>query len=204
MIKNRVFMLGLGIGLVVGAVLLQLMLLGEQAMSHSQPQDKQWTQEQVEEAAKALDMKLVDSSEELMTEEQWKESMKQESGKMTGTPVKPPAKATKSDQPDSPQTPKKPDDVKKNPAAPALKDPVSPQKPKSTEIQYVITGGSNLSDVANGLQKAGVIEDKQAFIDEATAQKINKFIQRGTYTFTAGEDLNSIIQKITEKPSDSR
>ncbi|MGM1045258.1 MAG: hypothetical protein ACQEXX_03855 [Bacillota bacterium] len=204
MIKNRVFMLGLGIGLVVGAVLLQLMLMGERAMSSSQPQDKQWTQEQIEEAAKAMDMKVVNSSEELMTEEQWKEKMKNESGKMTGTAVKPPSKATETKQADSPQTPEKPGDVKKDPAAPAVKDPTSPKEPDSTKIRYVISGGSNLSDVANGLQKAGVIEDKQAFIDEATAQKINKFIQRGTYTFTAGEELDSIIQKITEKPSNSR
>lgn len=204
MIKNRVFMLGLGIGLVAGAVLLQLMFIGEQAMSPSQPQDVKWTSEQIEEAAKSLDMKVVDSSEELMTEEQWKEKMKTESGKMKGTPVQSPDQAAKTDQPASPKAPQKPDSAKKSSTDPAVNTPASPKKPEPTKIQYVIPGGSNLSDVASGLQKAGVIEDKQAFIDEATAQKINKFIQKGTYTFTAGEDMNSIIQKITKKPSENR
>ncbi|MGV2788578.1 hypothetical protein GNF98_23505, partial [Clostridium perfringens] len=60
---------------------------------------------------------------------------------------------------------------------------------------------NKLSDVANSLLRAGVIDNKQAFINKATEKKINTMIQSGTYSFTAGESYNSIITKITAKPS---
>lgn len=201
MIKNRVFMLGLGIGLIIGAVLLQLMIMGERSMSTEQPQDKQWTKEQLEEGAKALGVKVVDDSDELMSEEQWKEKMKTESEKMTGTPAVPPSKPAESEQPDSPQTPVKPDKTKNNTTSPDIKKPSAPKEAAPAQIRFVIADGNNLSHVADGLKKAGVITDKQAFIKEATAKRINTHIQTGTYTFTAGESAQSIIHKISAKPS---
>ncbi|WP_170308005.1 endolytic transglycosylase MltG, partial [Paenibacillus dakarensis] len=76
-----------------------------------------------------------------------------------------------------------------------------PKTPEPAHVGFVISKGSNLSDVAEGLNAAGVITDKQAFIKEATKQRINSHIQTGTYTFTVGENYQSIIRKISEKPS---
>ena len=202
MIKNRVFMLGLGIGLIIGAVLLQLMFMGQRSMSTEQPPDKQWTKEQLEEGAKALGVKVVEDSEELMSEEQWKAKMKTEGGKMTGTPAVPPSQPAESEEPNSPQTPEKPDKTKNNTtSSPTIEEPSAPKETSPAQIRFVITDGNNLSHVADGLKKAGVITDKQAFINEATVKRINTHIQTGTYTFTAGESAQSIIHKISAKPS---
>ncbi|WP_422657267.1 hypothetical protein ACK8P5_16060 [Paenibacillus sp. EC2-1] len=201
MIKNRVFMMGLGIGLVLGAVLLQLSIMGERSMSSTELQEKQWTKEEIEQGAKSLNLTIVDEADPLMTEEQWKEKMKQDSGKLNGTSVVPPSKVTDAQNPDSPKTPEKPDHNKKNTNTPTVKEPSSP---KEATIRYVITKGSNLSHVAEGLKRAGVITDKVSFIKAASAKKINSQIQTGTYTFTAGESFQSIIKKISEKPSGDR
>lgn len=204
MIKNRVFMMGLGIGLVIGAVLLQLSMMGERSMSSNQAQEKQWTKEEIEQGAKSLNLSVVDEAEELMTEEQWKEKMQQDSGKMNGKSTVPPSKATDTQNPDSPKTPVKPDNSNNNTTNPTVKEPSTPKDAKPVQIRYAITKGSNLSHVAEGLKQAGVITDKVAFIKAATAKKINSQIQTGTYTFTAGENFQSIIKKISEKPSGNR
>lgn len=201
MIKNRVFMMGLGIGLVLGAVLLQLSIMGERSMSSTELQEKQWTKEEIEQGAKSLNLTIVDEADPLMTEDQWKEKMEQDSGKLNGTSVVPPSKVTDAQNPDSPKTPVKPDHNKNNTNTPTVKEPSAP---KEATIRYVITKGSNLSHVAEGLKRAGVITDKVSFIKAASAKKINSQIQTGTYTFTAGESFQSIIKKISEKPSGNR
>lgn len=201
MIKNRNFIFGLGIGLILGAVLLQLMILGERSMTSLQPQDEPMTREQVEQEAKALNLKVVDDAEELMTEQEWKEKIKKDSGNMNGTSVVPPSKADVTEKPDSPQTPEKPEKNTTNTKTPVVKEPSTPKSTAPAQIRYVITKGSNLSNVADGLEQVGVITDKQAFIKAATVKKINQNIQTGTFTFIAGEDYDSIIKKISEKPS---
>lgn len=203
MIKNRVFMLGLGTGLVIGAVLLQLMMLGERSMSSTLPQEQQWTKEQIEQGAKSLNLTVVDDEEERMTEEQWKEKMKKDNGDTSATSVVPPTKTEAAQKPKSPQNPDKPkpENNTSNEASPTIKKPAIPKNADPVQIRYEITKGSNLSHVADGLKQAGVITDKQAFIKAATAKKINQSIQMGTYTFKAGENYQSIIKKISEKPS---
>lgn len=206
MIKNRVFMMGLGIGLVLGAVLLQLSLMGERSLSSTEPQEKQWTKEEIEQGAKSLNLTIIEEADPLMTEEQWKEKMKQDSGKLNETSVVPPSKVTDTQKPDSPKTPETPEtpDHNKNDTNTNTSTVKEPSSPKEATIRYVITKGSNLSHVAEGLERAGVITDKVAFVKAASAKKINSQIQTGTYMFTAGESFQSIIKKISEKPSGNR
>ncbi|MED4957119.1 hypothetical protein P9747_20680, partial [Paenibacillus macerans] len=91
MIKNRHFMLGLGCGLIAGALLLQLMILGQGG-------GKLYTAEQVKQAAEQLGLKVVAADEELLTEEQWQE--KAGTGQEDGG---------EGDEPDVPASPKNPD-----------------------------------------------------------------------------------------------
>lgn len=201
MIKNRTFMMGVGTGLVVGAVLLQLMWVG-QGTTASETQSL--TKEELTAAAEALDLQVVERSDELMTEEQWeaKKLEVNEDGEPADTD---PTLKPDSKKPVVPQKPKQPDadanaDKKESPQVNKPVEPKTPAKAK-TSIQVRIAAGNNLSDVANSLLTAGVIEDKQAFISKATEKKINRTIQSGTYSFIAGESYNSIITKITAKPS---
>ncbi|MNI77575.1 YceG-like family protein [compost metagenome] len=66
-------------------------------------------------------------------------------------------------------------------------------------MEYKVVSGSTLTGIAEGLEKSGVISDKEAFIKRAKAKKINTKIQTGTYNFEVGEDFNSIIKKLTAK-----
>nr|WP_251035542.1 endolytic transglycosylase MltG [Paenibacillus sp. ISL-20] len=189
--------MGLGSGLVIGAVLLQLMWIG-QGTAASETQEL--TKEQLMAAAEALDMQVVEGSDELMTAEQWEEKRLGESEEGDD-----PAQKTGTDKPEAPQQPEKPEAGvdKKQESTPKVTDPAKPKTPAKAEapIKVNIPAGNNLSNVANSLLRAGVIDNKQAFINKATEKKINTMIQSGTYSFTAGESYNSIITKITAKPS---
>lgn len=190
MIRNRSFMIGLGVGLIVGALLLQLMLLGQGSFNKLQ------TREEVERAAALLDLKVVGEHEELMTQEEWKAQEQPDSG------LEP-----EGDVPSSPESPESPD----SPSSPSLEngnDEASSEDGEfdflkdlsaqgSSYIEYRITAGTPLSGVAAGLLRAGVISDKDEFLELAKAEKINYTIRAGTYQFIAGEDYASIIKKLS-------
>jgi len=212
MIRNRTFMMGLGVGIVAGAVLLQLMLIGQGAQMTKASLTGELTKEELQAAAEAMDMQVLDKSEELMTAEQWER--KQLNEEPSGGGEQP--EAGEQDKPsepvdtgtDKPVTPKQPEQPDEPEAAKTkeTQQTAAPPKPKTpakaqAPISVSVPAGNNLSDVADSLLAAGVIKDRQAFIDKATEKKINRFIQSGTYTFTAGEDFGSIIAKITAKPS---
>ncbi|PJN56041.1 hypothetical protein PAEVO_27640 [Paenibacillus sp. GM2FR] len=199
MIKNRTFMMGLGSGLVIGAVLLQLMWIGQGTTAAT---TEEITKEQLMAAAEAMDMQVFEGSEELLTAEQWEEKrLSDGAGESEGAD---PALKTGTEKPEAPQQPEKPETgVDKKQESPRVTNPAEPKTPAKAEahIKVNIQSGNNLSDVANSLLNAGVIDNKQAFITKATENKINTKILSGTYSFTAGESYTSIITKITTKPS---
>jgi outer membrane biosynthesis protein TonB len=197
-IKNRTFMMGLGSGLVVGAILLQLMWIGQGSTASDA---KDLTKEQLMAAAEALDMQVIEHSEELLTADQWEEKKLSERSSETEGSDK--AKEIGTKQPDLPEQPEKPEADGKEQKPKEVNKPAEPKTPvkANAPIKVNIRAGNNLSDVASHLLSAGVIDNKQAFINKATEKKINTSIQSGTYSFTAGESYNSIITKITAKPS---
>lgn len=194
MIRNRQFMTGLGIGLIVGALLLQIMMIGQG------PNGKLQTKEQIEQAAAALNLKVVSADQELLTEEEWQEKAEQEQagldeGIKSENPVDP-------SNPDAPNTPGAPDDPdlpggKGAVSVPETTSPASPKEPDKATVTYKISHGSTLTGVAEGLLKAGVISDKEAFLQAAKDKKINYKVRTGTFTFEQGEDFGSIISKIS-------
>jgi len=205
--KNRSFMSGLGIGLIIGAILLQLMIMGEGQVSTTAGQSTDLTREQIEEKAKAMDLKVIESSEQLLTKEEWQQQKNElivaPEAKSTQSPTK--AKpAIEPVQPSSPEQPEKKDEstpskVQSSQAQSTLppKTPVTPTKEKVTQVvDYKIKKGSNLTTIANDLEKIGVIGNSDQFIKQAVEQKINRKIREGSYTFTKGENIESIISKI--------
>ncbi|NMO96187.1 endolytic transglycosylase MltG [Paenibacillus lemnae] len=195
MIKNRIFWNGLGLGLILGAVLLQFMILGERGIQPQEPAAEEWSREELERAAETLNLQVNEVSEELLTEEQWAE--KQESSQQAEEPQTP-------DKPKAPEagTAPKASTAPKATVPPKNSEaavPKAPTQPKEANIQYNIRNGSHLKDVAAGLKEAGVIDDEQAFIAAATKKKINLSIQQGMFTFKQGESFDSIISKISNK-----
>lgn len=194
MIRNRQFMTGLGIGLIVGALLLQIMMIGQG------PNGKLQTKEQIEQAAAALNLKVVSADQELLTEEEWQEKAEQEqAGLDEGIESEDPADPS---NPDAPNTPGAPDDPdlpggEGAVSVPETTSPASPKEPDKATVTYKISHGSTLTGVAEGLLKAGVISDKEAFLQAAKDKKINYKVRTGTFTFEQGEDFGSIISKIS-------
>ncbi|GIO29972.1 MULTISPECIES: endolytic transglycosylase MltG [Paenibacillus] len=203
MIKNRSFMIGLGSGLLAGALLLQLMNAGaEQQVSSRPPEAVKLTKDQLQEQAEALGLQIIDADDDRMTEEEWKQRMIDKSAKPQGSGVKAPAAGQKAEAPKTPEKPAVPDS--KAAGQTAGKETGSgvnkPKAPEAPPITVKIASGSNLTDVADKLKKSGVISDAAAFVEKGRGQKMSTKIRSGTYEFAPGEDFTSIIAKITTKP----
>ncbi|MFB5266599.1 peptidase [Paenibacillus enshidis] len=200
MIKNRTFMLGMGTGLILGALLLQLAMIG-QGKSNGSAAPRELTREQVEAEAQRLGLQVNDSDESLMTEEEWRQKVIDEGSQTPEAPTAPKSTAAVSE----PKAPQRPQTDNPETAAPQTgtgmaQAPEQPAAPQAPPIRYRITPGSSLLNVAEGLQKAGVIEDADAFQKAANEHKINTKIRSGTYSFREGETFSSIITKITTPP----
>ncbi|OAB45085.1 endolytic transglycosylase MltG [Paenibacillus antarcticus] len=205
--KNRSFMSGLGIGLIIGAILLQLMIVGEGQVSITAGQSADLTRQQLEEKAKAMDLKVIESSEQLMTNEQWQQQKDEQSDDPQGKSTLSPTKTKPTIEPVQPSSPEQLEQnvsesapsIIQSPQAQSTsppKTPVAPAKAKSQIVEYNIKKGSNLTKIADDLEKIGVIGSSEQFIKQAVDQKINRKIRDGSYTFTKGENIESIISKI--------
>jgi hypothetical protein len=188
--------------------LLQLATVGQKALSDSNldpMQTDNWTKEQLETAAKSLDMKLVGAQDEVYTEAEWVNKKKQESSQMQGKSAEKPEQATSAAQPAEPKQPQQPEssNVKSQSQTnqPKTNTPVTPTNPNKPAVTFKVRSGNSLVMVAEKLKEAGIVDDAQAFIKAGKAQGINKKIQVGTYFLQTGESFKSIIAKITKEPS---
>lgn len=205
---KRSLWIGLGSGMIIGAVLLQLATVGQNALSDSNLDPEQtanMTKEQLETAAKTLDMKLVGSEEELYTEAEWVAKKKQESSELQGSTATPPKTATSTETPAEPENPQEPAasevEGQKEITEPKTTEPVTPSNPKGATVSFKVRSGNSLAIVAANLKTAGIVDDAQAFIKAGKAERINTKIQVGTYALEKGESFKSIIAKITKEPS---
>ncbi|WP_458126394.1 hypothetical protein [Paenibacillus sp. Z3-2] len=205
---KRSLWIGLGSGMIVGAVLLQLATVGQNALSDSNLDPEKtanMTKEQLETAARSLDMKLIDSEEELYTEAEWVEKKKQESSELQGDTATPPATASTTETPAEPEKPQEPatseGEEQKEITEPKTIEPSTPSNPKGATVSFKVRSGNSLAIVAANLKTAGIVDDAQAFIKAGKAERINTKIQVGTYALEKGESFKSIIAKITKEPS---
>ncbi|MEK4851612.1 hypothetical protein NST04_17330 [Paenibacillus sp. FSL H7-0756] len=201
MMKNRFFMLGLGIGLIAGALLLQLMIAGRAAPL---------TKEELIRQAASLNLTVLDPAEAAATAtpSPEKAAETEASGAPAATPVtpvtpastpvvppKPAAVPNAAATPGKPSAPAQPQST----AAPVTKAPAKPEAPVAAvdgAITLKIPTGITLAQTADLLAEAGVIEDKNKFLKTANSRKVNTIIQYGSYNFTKGESINSIIDKL--------
>ncbi|MBP2001089.1 hypothetical protein J2Z69_002132 [Paenibacillus shirakamiensis] len=195
--KNRLFMLGLGIGLIAGALLLQIMNFGQGSSTGTLA-----TREQIDKAAIVQGLKVYSSEDKVYTEKEWQEKQAKEkaSKEKPVTPTKEPVVPKAVVAPTTPEQPANKDD---NPSvkAPANSTTSSPKEPSVTT--FTIVSGDTLNDVAAGLKKAGIINDASGFVQVADGLKANYRLQMGDFQFKKGENVESIITKIT-KPATSK
>ncbi|AIQ47833.1 hypothetical protein R70723_19465 [Paenibacillus sp. FSL R7-0273] len=201
MMKNRSFMLGLGTGLIAGALLLQLMISGGAAPL---------TREELVRQAEQLNLTVTDpAAGPLATVEPDGADSAPEGqtgaapGAATAAPAATPAPTSTPDaavqpssaaKPSTPAQPSQPSSSSGNAVAPAV--PASPQTAAAGVIAVRIPSGSTLTQTAQLLAKAGIISDQAGFLETAIDRKINTKIQSGSYNFIKGESVNSIIEKL--------
>ncbi|MEK4328029.1 hypothetical protein MKX70_19575 [Paenibacillus sp. FSL R7-0312] len=206
MIKNRFFMLGLGVGLIAGALLLQLMIAGKAA-----PLSK----EQLIKEAERLNLTVVDhvqSADEgaVSGEEETQQGTppgKPESSEVPAeqaatvspAPAATPKAAVEPSAAVTPGKPSAPVQPESSAADTGIVAPASPEAPAvavNGDISVRIPTGITLAQTADVLANAGVIQDKAEFLKTANSRKVNKIIQYGSYSFAKGESMDSIIDKL--------
>lgn len=207
MIKNRSLIIGIGIGMIVGAVLLQLFNIGK---GQTMLDGTQLTAEQIREAAQVQNMQVYDSTEKVYSSDEWKqlqqeEKQKEEAAKAqkTGSNTSKTKEPT-SEQPTTPENPATPQSKETksttSSTTPKTNSPSSPTQP-NTPTTFKITSGEMLNDIAYNLKTKGVIDSQTEFVNRVSELKANTKLQIGTFKLSAGEDLDSIIDKITHEPS---
>lgn len=197
MIKNRSFIFGLGTGLIAGALLLQVMISGGAA-----PLSKD---ELIKEAAK-LNLTVTGPAVNNVPEASPPaDSGDAPEGEAAASPsathmtspapsseaAASPSAAAVPSEPSSPSQPAGGEEQTKAPSAPAI-----PQPAGDGLISVFIPTGSTLTETAELLAKAGVIADKDKFMELAASRKVNTRIQYGRYSFADGESNNQIIDKL--------
>ncbi|WP_340024080.1 hypothetical protein MHI24_03020 [Paenibacillus sp. FSL K6-1096] len=208
MMKNRYFMLGLGAGLIAGALLLQLMIAGRAAPM---------TREELVREAARLNLTVVDPAD-AAAQATASPDEGAPGGPAQGVDGEPAAEATQAAVPSAtpapaatpkaaaapsaaatPGSPSAPAQPESSPAGGEAKAPAAPESPESAAngaISVRIPTGITLAQTADVLAEAGVIQDKDKFLQAANSRKVNKIIQYGSYSFAKGESINSIIDKL--------
>jgi hypothetical protein len=171
--KNKGFLYGLGVGLILGASLLQLMNFA--AIDHIT----------ISNETQNLSPSILPSTTPLT------------SIKPIAT-VKPaaPTKTTKAPDPPSSTTVSTP--VITRTEKPTVPTPVATLADPSG-ITVLIQNGMTSSEVANLLFNKGIILDKKAFDDALSQLKLDRIIRIGSFTFLPNEKDEIIINKITRR-----
>ncbi|GGD68141.1 hypothetical protein [Paenibacillus nasutitermitis] len=190
---KRPFLFGLGVGIMIGAVLLQLMLVGEKQADGLQNYEQQNDDEKLYSQSE-LDQ-LLDSERAKHKAELDKQASAAQEDKQTipdpaqksdtGESVKPENGAGK-----QPET--KPGSVKPNSDKPAE----SSQEEEAKRIIVRIPPNTNLTDTAQLLAENNIIADKKAFIDLMRNVKV----RAGYFRFTGTPSVKQVKKIITGEP----
>lgn len=182
--KLKYYLRGLGIGMIVTALILGI------SFSHRQGQETQTlTDDQIRERAEQLGM--VDSSELTLAalqnsvQQQTQESTAEtETEAMPETITEPEATATPEITPEPEETPV-PETIAESEA--------------SQTVTITVKKGAGSGSVSSQLQEAGLVEDAKAFDNYLCNNGYSRSIHPGTYGITPGTSEEEIAKIITGK-----
>ncbi len=224
MIKNRSLMIGVGIGIILGAVLLQLVNIGK---GETMLTGMQLTPEQIQQAAQAQNMQIYTSDQKVYTREQWQELVKQEAEKKAAATKQNGEQSTtkepESTDPTAPESPEQPDATStpssttnssntssssvNTPSQPKTNAPSTPSTSQTTTSTdnksnwFTVSSGQMLNDIAFNLKKEGLIKSQGEFINRASQLNVNKKLQVGSYQINAGEGYDEILRTLSGQSS---
>ncbi|SEN33124.1 hypothetical protein [Paenibacillus sp. OV219] len=195
--NKRTFLFGLGVGIIIGAALLQLMLIGEQQVDSPDPLNQQ---------------EDTSSDAKMYSQEELVKAVSDERQRVEAE-----AKQTAAEKPDSKATDDKATDTKGDKDAEAkdaseVKEDVNKQTsssdssgaansstaPDPKRIVLRIPPNTSVADTAVILASHGVITDKNAFIDLMRTKKI----RAGYFAFKGKLSLHQVGTTLTSKPLD--
>lgn len=187
MLKNRAFMMGLGAGIIIGALLLELMYIGDKSGSKlaqigndSVSEEKLYTQAEVD-ALLAAQQDSADIKEDLASPA----ASKKPAGQDEATP-----EPVEADEPSA---------TAKSEGTIIQKPDASPDAEQTgTQMVLRIEPGFNLSETAALLEESGVISDGTAFINQM--KKSDKRVRAGYFLFYENISVEEAIKTVTGKP----
>ncbi|SFD68875.1 hypothetical protein SAMN05216378_1007 [Paenibacillus catalpae] len=175
MFKNRSFVAGLGVGIIAGAILLQLMQIGDESQQNlsagfKEREPKLYTQAE-------MDAKLAEERANAIKE-----------ADKAGQPASEKPEATPAAETSKPPSD---EDMKEV----TVEKPSAEEKPV-LKRQVRITGGMNLTDTADLLAGQKLISDKEAFIKAMN----KKTVRAGYFIFEGNPKVEEIIRILTSQP----
>jgi hypothetical protein len=182
MLKNRVFLIGLGAGIILGALLFQLMLSGEQSRQKlgqigTESSEKVYSQVEVDALLKA-------ERDSFKLDQEAKTGIKEQ--------VEPPVTTAE------PAKEKPPADKPASSAAAPTSD-VNPVK-KQAAVNHVIQieVGLGLTKTAELLAENRILDDKAAFVSQM--KKSKKLVRAGYFLFQEKMTVAEAIAVVTGEP----
>lgn len=76
---------------------------------------------------------------------------------------------------------------------------VSPVNNPARKVTITVTSGMGSEDVARMLEQKGAIRNQHEFLQVLTRHKAHTRLQNGTFTITVGEDMDTIVKRLTGK-----
>jgi hypothetical protein len=192
--KERRFLSGLGAGIAAGAILLQLMTMGQQSAvlpdsdASEQPMYTEHEVEQMVEKVKA-EAKTEANSDSSATEGE-------QSGVKTKKPDSPkaptqPNAGNPAEQPEQPEQPIAPD-------AGATAEDAEQTNTSDKQVIIRIAPGASLTSTAKLLAENGIIASQSKFISKMKNDK--KLVRAGYFVFIGEPTLDEIIKTLTSQP----
>lgn len=180
--KYRSGLMGLGIGLIIGASMLQLILA-------AQDQTKPLTREQLEKKAVAAGYVVYKADELLYTEEQLQSKIEEAVQQAQ-------KKAEEADPaPTDKQTSESAAEPSPDSEASASESPDATEEEEPKAVTLYVRPGMTLTQVANKLEELGVVEDGADFLDKCWS--IAKDLEVGTAVFTGQPTYRQIMTELT-------
>ncbi|GMK40752.1 hypothetical protein PCCS19_38080 [Paenibacillus sp. CCS19] len=193
MLKDRRFLTGLGAGIVAGALLLQLMTMGQQtaelpgADSSDQPIYTEQEVEQMIEKAKAEAKAEANAAASDTSKQAEEEQVKSPEEPTAPNPPAKPEEATEAQQPEQPSAPDA--------------GSASEGKEQAATIKQVvirIEPGANLTSTAKLLADNGLIASESKFISKMKNDK--KLVRAGYFAFKGEPSLDEVVKTLTSQP----
>lgn len=189
--KNRNWLMGLGIGIILGASMLQLINAAKDQSDNIPP-----TREELQQQAEKAGFAVYPADEKLYNEEELQKKL-DEAAKAEPEAQPSDDAGRQEDASPSPSAESSPRPSDEAPASDSVGEPANDGSKDAEPVTLYVRPTMNLQQVAEELEKLGIVEDAEAFVEKA--KPISKRLDPGTATFTPGMTDEDIMSELTRR-----